>query len=312
MSKAVSTSNGRSYLYMNAGKMRNYGVEGFLNIEIIRKKMFDWRVGFNFGRNVNETILANGESYTTLEDVELMLDGELAVEGAPIGSMYSFRFAGLSHENGYPLFYGTDGKLYHEGEPQLLELVNSGSIFPKLSGGFDTQLTFNKRLSLSLGFTYNLGGVKRLPDVYEDNNAAFDPLTNVSTKLQDRWRQPGDEEHTTIPVLWDDDYASDFYRMGLSATRPGVTSGWAGTRLYNYSDERVVTSNFLRLRTLALSYRVPEKFLSTWGASSMMLRFQATNLFVIASKKWGGLDPETPTSKIPVVPTYSLTLNVSF
>ena len=210
------------------------------------------------------------------------------------------------------MFYGTDGKLYHEGEPQLLELVNSGSIFPKLSGGFDTQLTFNKRLSLSLGFTYNLGGVKRLPDVYEDNNAAFDPLTNVSTKLQDRWRQPGDEEHTTIPVLWDDDYAGNFYRMGLSATRPGVTSGWAGTRLYNYSDERVVTSNFLRLRTLALSYRVPEKFLSTWGASSMMLRFQATNLFVIASKKWGGLDPETPTSKIPVVPTYSLTLNVSF
>lgn len=312
MSKAVSTSNGRSYLYMNAGKMRNYGVEGFLNVEIIRKKMFDWRVGFNFGRNVNETILANGESYTTLEDVELMLDGELAVEGAPIGSMYSFRFAGLSHENGYPLFYGTDGKLYHEGEPQLLELVNSGSIFPKLSGGFDTQLTFNKRLSLSLGFTYNLGGVKRLPDVYEDNNAAFDPLTNVSTKLQDRWRQPGDEEHTTIPVLWDDDYADNFYRMGLSATRPGVLSSWAGTRLYNYSDERVVTSNFLRLRTLALSYRVPEKFLSTWGASSMMLRFQATNLFVIASKKWGGLDPETPTSKIPVVPTYSLTLNVSF
>lgn len=313
MSKSVSTSNGRSYLYMNAGKMRNYGVEGFLNIGVIESKLFDWRIGMNFGRNVNETILANGDTYENTEEVDMMLRGELAVEGAPIGSMYSFRFAGLSRENGYPLFYGKDGKQYHEGEPQLMELVNSGSIFPKLSGGFDTQLTFKNSLSLSLGFTYNLGGVKRLPDVYEDNDAAFDPLTNVSTKLQNRWRKPGDEENTTIPVLWNSNYANEFYRMGLSATRPGVINNtYGGTRLYNYSDERVVKSNYLRLRSLALSYMVPSKIVFKYGIASMMLRFQATNLFVLASKKWEGLDPETPNAKSPIIPTYSFTLNVSF
>lgn len=313
MSKSVASSNGRSYLYMNAGKMNNHGVEGFLNIDIIRKKAFDWRLGMNFGRNVNETILANGDTYSNLEEAEMMMRGELAVEGAPIGSMYSFHFAGLSSENGYPLFYGKDGKLYHEGEAQLMELINSGSIFPKLSGGFDTHFTLKKRLSLSLGFTYNLGGVKRLPSVYEDKNNVFDPLTNVSTKLNDRWRKPGDEEHTTIPVLWDRNYANKFYRMGLSASRPGVISGiYGGTMLYDNSDERVVKSNYLRLRSISLSYIVPEKFLNQYGISSMMLRFQATNLHVWASKKWEGLDPETPNAKSPIVPSYSLTLNVSF
>lgn len=313
MSKSVATSNGRSYLYMNAGKMKNHGVEGFLNVDVIRQETFDWRIGVNFGRNVNETILANSDTYSNLEEAEMMMKGELAVEGAPIGSMYSFRFAGLSSDNGYPLFYGKDGKLYHEGEAQLMELVNSGSIFPKLSGGFDTQLTFKKCLSLSLGFTYSLGGVKRLPSVYEDKYNVFDPLTNVSTKLQNRWRKPGDEKHTTIPVLWDRDYTNNFYRMGLSATRPGVLAGiYQGTELYDNSDERVATSNYLRLRSLALSYMVPQKFLSHYGISSMMLRFSASNLHVWANKKWEGLDPETPNAKSPIVPSYSFTLNVSF
>jgi len=312
MSKSVSTSNGRAYISMNAGKMHNYGVEGFLNAGLLKNKLFDWRFGVNFGRNINEVVLANGDIYSNTEEVDMMLNGELAVEGAPIGSMYSYRFAGLSPENGYPLFYGKDGKLYHEGEAQLMELVNCGSIFPKLSGGFDTQLTFKKKLSLSLGFTYNLGGVKRLPDVYEDKYNVFDPLTNVSSKLKNRWKKPGDEKYTTIPVLWDRDYATNFNRMGLSATRPGVLSGKEGTELYNYSDERVAKSNYLRLNIIALSYYVPQKFLDKFNVTSMMLRFQATNLHVWASKKWEGLDPETPNAKSPLIPSYSLTLNVSF
>ncbi len=44
----------------------------------------------------------------------------------------------------------------------------------------------------------------------------------------------------------------------------------------------------------------------------MMLRFQATNLHVWASKKWQGLDPETPDANIPVLPAYSFGINVSF
>lgn len=313
MEKAVSTSNGRSTLSMNAGKMKNAGFEGFLNVDIVRSKLFDWRFGVNFGRNVNEITLANGDAYSNIEEVEKLLAGELAVEGAPIGSMYSYRFAGLSHENGYPLFYAKDGRKVHIGEPQLMELVNCGSIFPKLSGGFDTQITFKRRLSLSLGFTYNIGGVKRLPDVYEDKNNVFDPLTNVSTKLIKRWRKPGDEKFTTIPVLYDRDFVGDFVSdPDLSARRQGSYNYLYATELYNMSDERVAKSDYLRLKMIALSYVLPEKCLKKLGISSMMLRFQASDLHVWAGKKWEGLDPETPNSTIPVLPTYSLGINVSF
>lgn len=311
MSKSVATSNGRAVLYMNAGKMRNAGFEGFLNAEILKLKDWDWRFGVNFGRNVNEITLANGDAYTNIDEVNMLLRGELAVEGAPIGSMYSYRFAGLSHENGYPLFYAKDGRKVHMGEPIMLELVNSGSIFPKLSGGFDTQVTFKRMFSLSLFFAYNIGNVQRLPDVYEDKFNVFDPLTNVSDKLLKRWKKPGDEEHTTIPVLYNSDVVSDFSN-DLIATRKGITSWEYPTELYDSSDERVAKGDFLKLKMVALTYMMPKDVLKKLRLSGMTIRLQATNLFTIANKKWEGLDPESPGANIPLLPTYTIGVNLSF
>ena len=313
MSKSVATSNGRSTLWMNAGKMRNSGFEGFLNFDLLNLKNWDWRFNVNFGRNVNEIELANGDAYTSTEEVDMLLAGEVAVEGAPIGSMYSYHFAGLSHDNGYPLFYALDGRKVHIGEPFLMELVNSGSIFPKISGGFDTQVTFKRQLSLSLAFTYNLGNVQRLPSIYEDKYNVFDPLTNVSTKLINRWKQPGDEEHTNIPVLYDSDVASDFVQNpDLYAMREGLTTYETTTTLYDASSVQVAKGDFLKLKMIALSYRIPQLVLNKLKISSLTIRLQATNLFTIADKKWEGIDPEAPGATIPVLPTYSLGLNVSF
>ena len=309
MDKIVATSNGKSRLYMNAGEMDNQGIEGNLSVQIIRKKNLNWKFNVNFGRNTSEVTLANDDFYSDMEVITKMLDGNLAIKGEKLGSMYSFRYGGLSSENGYPLFYGKDGKLWHKGDPKRMELVRSGSIYPDLSGGFDTQLTFNKRLSLSLGFTYNLGGVKRLPRVYADKGNALNPVANVSTNWKNRWRKPGDEKYTDIPTLYNDRVASDFDR-NVSAEDRGAVEDC--TYFYDLSDLRVVKADFLRLRTVGLSYIVPENLLKMTGISSMAIRFQASNLFVWAHKDWKGLDPETPEANIPILPSYSLGINVSF
>ena len=296
-------------MYINAGEMDNQGFEGNLSVEIIQRKKLNWRFNVNFGRNTSEVTLANDEFYSDLEVINKMLDGNLAIKGEKLGSMYSFRYGGLSSENGYPLFYGKDGKLWHTADPKRMELVKSGSIYPDLSGGFDTQLTFDRRLSLSLGFTYNLGGVKRLPKVYADKNSALNPVANVSTNWKKRWRKPGDEKHTDIPVLYNDRVASEFDRNVSAEDRGAVEEC---TYFYDLSDLRVAKADFLRLRSVGLSYIMPEKLLKGVGISSMMIRFQASNLFVWAHKDWKGLDPETPEANIPILPSYSLGVNVSF
>lgn len=312
--KAVAASTGQTALTINSGVMNNKGFEGFLSADIIRGKMFDWRMSFNFARNTNEVIVADKEIYSDTEEVNLLLRGERAVEGKPIGAFYSYRFAGLSPENGYPLFYAKDGSKVHIGSPYMMELVYTGSIFPKLTGGFDTQLVFKKRLSLGVAFSYSLGSSKRLPMAYDDISNVFDPLTNVSKQLNNRWKKPGDEKNTNIPAIYDKDYIGSIIgeRPELTAIVPGSRDYLYPTQLFNYSDERVAKTNYLRLRNVTLSYIVPKEAITRLGLQSLVLRLQANNLYVWKSSKWGGLDPETPQANIPVLPSYSLGVNLSF
>lgn len=312
MDKTVATSTGRSRLYINAGEMHNFGYEGNLSIGILRSQLFDWNFNLNFGHNDNKVKLANTDFYSTQEEINLMLNGNIPIQNEKLGMMYSFDYAGLSSEDGYPLFRGKDGNLYHDGDPRQFVLVKSGSINPDLSGGFDTQLTFKKRLSLSIGFTYNLGGVKRLPAIYGSSGSAMDPMSNVSTNWNNRWRNPGDEKFTDVPTLYNKQDADGFYRRGLRIFNPEDQHIEFCTYFYDRSSARVASADFLRLRLIGLTYRVPGEWLRHIGVSSMLLRAQASNLHVWASKKWQGLDPETPESNIPLSPTYSFGLNISF
>ena len=50
--------------------------------------------------------MANDEFYSDLEVINKMLDGNLAVKGEKLGSMYSFRYGGLSSETDIRYFMG--------------------------------------------------------------------------------------------------------------------------------------------------------------------------------------------------------------
>lgn len=310
--KQVPTSTGRTTLMINSAEMRNAGFEGFVNVDILRGKTFDWRLGFNFGRNVNEVTLSNSDIYSETELVNQMLEGEIALEGDAIGSMYSYRYSRLSDQNGYALFYSKEGKEVHYGYPTYMELVNSGSVYPDLTGGIDMQFTYRKALSLELFFTYSLGNVKRLPSMYEEDYYAFNPLQNASTKLQKRWKNPGDELHTNVPALYNSDDASALVNEGLVARPEGGTGYLRPTVMYELSDVRVAKGDFLKLKSATVAYRMPRELTQKLSIASLTARFQATNLFTIAHKKWEGLDPESYGANIPVLPKYTVSLDFTF
>jgi len=311
MSKQVAASTGQNVLYYNAGKMVNKGFEGFVNLGLVNNRDWDWRFGFNFGRNVNEITLANRDDLSEASVVDQMLAGTLAVEGQPIGSMYAYRFAGLNQDNGYPLFYSKNGQKVHRALRQDLELVHCGSIFPKLSGGFDTQVIFKKVLSLSLNFAYSTGSVSRLPKFYD--SYTIDPLTNLSDEWLKCWKQAGD--NTIYPAPYNSTDMNNYLGTETGSVYD-ISEGISGYsnpyRLYNDSDIRVAKADFLKLKMVALSYSVPQNVLDFLHVSSMLVRFQVMNLFTIADKKWKGLDPETNGANIPALPTYSFGINVSF
>ena len=308
----VSPTTGYGYMYMNAGKAMNKGIEGVISVDVLRNKNFDWNVSYNFSHNTNEIEYAYDANLTGKEMYAAMLNGNVATVGQPLGTIYSFKFAGLSAENGYPLFYTKDGKKVHEGDYEAMELVPSGSIYPDLSGGFDTRLTYKKNLSLSIGFSYQLGAVKRLPSIYNKASKAFDPAANLPKALADRWKQAGDETKTNIPALYDRNIANNFpdELKGLYESDGYVDVEMVN--MYDMSDIRVAKTDFLRLRNITLSYRLPKTFLKKFFIKEMTLRAQGSNLKTWAAKEWDGLDPETAYANMPAMPSYSFGASISF
>ena len=309
----VSPTTGRIYLSMNAGKAINKGYEGVVSGDILRGKIIDWNLSFNFSHNTNEIRYAYEAQLTDTEKYANMIRGNVATVGQPLGTIYSFKYAGLSSENGYPLFYTTDGRKVHQGDYEVMELVPSGSIYPDLTGGIDTRITYKKNLSLSIGFSYQMGGVRRLPALYRSGSKAFDPVNNVPREFINRWRQPGDEATATFPALYDTSIADSFplELLGLY-DNSNSTVDVKMVNMYDQSDLRVAKSDFLRLRNVTLSYRLPHKWLTPLRIRELTVRLQGSNLFVLKSGKWNGLDPETAYANMPIMPSYNLGINVMF
>ena len=80
--------------------------------------------------------------------------------------------------------------------------------------------------------------------------------------------------------------------------------------MWDMSDARVVDASFLRCQQMSLTWNMNEKWCSQIGVKSLSLNFIVNNLFVIASKKFDGFDPELGDSVQPK--TYSVGLNVGF
>ena len=315
MTKNVSQSNGYQTVKINAGKVDNSGVELGLTFMPIRTNNWDMALGINYSYNRNKLIDAN-ETLNTNED---KLAGNALVIGEALGTIYSYDFVGLNHETGYPVFrdiHGNTTYINDDGEEtpnytlwsDEAKLVKSGVVTAPSQGGINLSLGY-KGLRLSGSFTYQFGGVNRLPDIYgSSQNAAFDPMSNVSKEYADRWRQPGDEEHTDIPVLYNSrvfqSIAMRYYETGKTEVN--------GTTMYDQSTARVEKTDYLKLRTLTLNYVLPTSFVSKWGMSQCTLGLQATNLLTWASDKWEGSDPEAAFATTPLSRSYTLNLNITF
>jgi len=315
MSRAVPTHTGRGVLFFNAGEMINRGMDGFLQYTVLDNRNWMLSLGVNFGRNINEVLLGEAEdAFSDIEALNMMLAGTLAIEGLPAGAMHSFQFAGLSSENGHPLFFAADGRAVHRGHDEMMRLVYSGSIFPTLYGGFDVNASFRRRLNVTLAFTYNVGNVRRLPRIYGDEAAAvFNPMRNVSVRHLHGWRQPGDELHTNIPAFFDFDLSDGLVHHRPDLVAMGERTGGLRhpTFFYDLSDVQVVRADFLKLRSIRLSYDLTGNLTRRLGLSSLRINMQVLNVFTIADRRWEGVDPESANARIPNLPTYTFGLSLT-
>ena len=315
VNKTISAVNGYTIRKINGGNVNNSGVELAVKFTPLQTKDMRLVIGFVHSYNKNELIKANDETNNTREN---MLSGSALIEGEALGTIYSYPFAGLDHETGLPVFYDKKGntsatwlsktyKNYTLYEDEI-ELVKSGVVSPPHTGGINLEYRW-KEWILRGSFTYSLGAVNRLPFIYGDYDSVFDPEKNVTREILNRWREPGDELHTNIPALYDD---NTYTNLGIRPMRANVDHIY-GTSMYDYSTARVCSTNNLRLRSLSLSYIFNKKVLKKMHLSNFQISEQANNLFIIADKRWHGFDPEQGSSANSSIPrTYSLSVTIGF
>ncbi len=80
--------------------------------------------------------------------------------------------------------------------------------------------------------------------------------------------------------------------------------------MWAQSDALVVNSSFLRCRNLTLGWRLNQKMAKKMRVSNLTVSASVNNLFVIASKRFNGFDPELDNSVMPK--NYSLGISVGF
>lgn len=304
----VSQVIGMNQVKINGGRMNNKGFEASVRIVPYQSRDIDVTLSLIYSYNKNTLVEAN-------KDVGITNDTKLAgtalIEGQPIHTIYSYDFAGLNPDWGFPMFYNKYEEKRYTLYADETELVRSGSIDPTTDGGFSLSFRY-KNFRMNAGFVYELGAVKRLPNIYRSNYYyAFDATSNVSKDFKNRWRKPGDEKNTNIPVIYD---SVKFRLAEAELNLPGNLTGTSKTPLemYDRSTARVASTDNLTMRNLSFSYYIHERTLKQYSLSGLSLSFEILNLFHVAGKEWGGMHPTNGDGKSPVPVQYSFGINMSF
>ena len=271
----TSGIGGEMFKSANYADMDSKGIEVMLGGEVIRHKNFSWRTNFTMGYNKNK--ITNAKNIPLIFDLVAAEGGNK--EGNPVRSLYSIVYKGLDPKSGVPSFVsedGSTGKNVYLQSDSTAHLKYEGPVDPPITGGFSNTFRY-KAFSLNVFVTYQWGNKIRLYPAFKTSYSDLDAMPN---EFYDRWVMPRDESVTAVPSIVD-------------AFEKTVISGSYPYNNYNYSTERVAKGDFIRLKTVSLSYIVPESVVKGTGFKSLMITGAASNMWLMYSdKKLRGQDPE--------------------
>jgi hypothetical protein len=348
LNKNISSINGIGQWTVNEGELENQGIELSLTFTPIDTRSrnvngFRWSMTTNFGRVMNNVSGRDKDkTLTSRIDYNGYLNGTLEIQGRPLNSFYSYQYLHLNPLNGAPVFYGSEQVIYVNNQRiDLLEkyknmeltdiysdvLTYSGTRVPIIQGSVFHNFAW-RRFSMSLTTSYSFGSKIRLLKMYPNVSSEYltiapQPTANVRKEFLDRWRNPGDELYTNIPgVVSGSDFQSTFDNRMWWGDNQNIflqpiqfaDNIWT---MYDKSDLRVVSGNFVKIQSMSLRYNLPENFCKKLSLRSAYLGLSGTNLYTFASSRLKGQDPASqdgtaPTINMSLRPTYSFMLNVSF
>ncbi|MEO1054668.1 MAG: SusC/RagA family protein, partial [Bacteroidota bacterium] len=261
----------------NFADMESIGFEVSVSTVNIRSNNFTWKTDFNFGYTRDEiTRLDFGPRIA-----DAIGQNGAAVLGGPRRGLFSTNFAGLNAQ-GVPTFFNENGEVVFQYDLQDRSNLNEvltfeGPTEPRGAGGLNNSFTY-KGFTLSALLSFKFDYKIRLNDAFFSTYTDFDALPG---ELADRWVVPGDENITDIPVILDRDATLNNGEFVLAY------------QLYNKSTARVADGDYIRLKTVRLSYQLPVAWANRFGLSNASFSIEGQNLALLyADSALRGQDPE--------------------
>ncbi|TKG91935.1 SusC/RagA family TonB-linked outer membrane protein [Puteibacter caeruleilacunae] len=294
----ISTSTGYTSQSVNAGEVRNYGIEGRISVVPIKAKDFKWEVDFNFAKNNSEVI----ELHSDLTELNLGTiwnnTGNIrAVPGEAYGAIYGFDFKKddqgrvLVDNNGMPITNNTLG-----------EEVLLGSAMRDWGGGVKNKFRY-KNLSVSALVDFSVGG-----DIISISRAEmnYKGTTKESLAGREEWiaamakHDANGEDRPSIgsPYGGFDKYVGNSVFEQTGEVNAGDNAMYLNPAMY-YKEMRkrknhailMDDASFVKLRSVNINYQLPKKLLENTFIKSANISLIGRNLAIL-HKNTDHFDPD--------------------
>ncbi len=239
--------------------VQNTGKEFVLNTINVRTKNFTWSSAFNLTIARNKLLafpnLASSPYASTL------------VIGHPITVLQLYHCIGVNDTTGlYEFASPKTGPTYNPNYLTDLNVLLDRT--PKFYGGFQNSLSY-KGFGLDFFFQFVKQTGLKLWSAYLMPGLMY----NQPTTVLNRWQKPGDKE----PY---EQFTQNYGGAAANAFGNAKSSDFA------YGD-----ASFIRLKNLAFSWQMPNKWAKRAGLTACHIFIQCQNLLTITH--YDGLDPET-------------------
>ena len=269
---------------MNAGLIRNRGVEFSLGGELIRTKDWNWEINANISKNNNtlEELVEGQDAYQIYWWSVGSRVYSWAEVGKPIGVIRGSTWKKdpegriiLSERSNPNHPYGPYAPLLNTSAQEEL-----GNIQPDLTGGFSTSLRF-KDFRLGASFDFQIGGdIASATNMFGEGSGLLSSTVGLNDKGNpirnsvangggvrvDGVVENSDGTYTPVTAYVDANY---YYQ----------------SRKCYVWEEYVYDASYLKLRELSLTYNIPTSFLdrTKTGIKKASLAFVAQNPWLIYS-----------------------------
>lgn len=362
MQISVPYQSGLKHQLINAGNIQNSGIELALNTTPIRTNDLEWELNFTYTKNDNKIISLheNVADFVLLQgnvDYGNYRIGSVAKVGSSYGLLMTDSQVKIDEESGLPVIGWHDSSRTGYLSRDMTNIREIGSIVPDFLGSISTRInyknwslyigtdmrfggyvaSYNARYGTAYGFTRqsldgapNHGGIP-FTSQYDNVTYLDGVIPNGIILAGTSITQPSGEQYIVGSGLLSSTGETYLELIAKGKIEPTHASGWhyRNNQWTNAAFDRGVVNdswvkklNYIALRDVSLSYRVPTSFANKIKAKNMNLTLAGHNLGYLLNSMPNKENPESISGTAAgefrirsfqgVTSSFTFTVNVGF